>query len=218
MADLHVQPKKKGSILPWILLVLVVLGLIILLSRGCNKDKDTTTPVPVTDSTTTTTTTTTNNIADSSAPTANAGWNDVDFNAPTVKYEEISNKDIEVRGNDRYAIYGLGENILFDEGKSTLRPEATKNLQQIAASIQKRYGSGPVGIYGYTDATGGSGTNQQLSAQRTEAVRSWLAQNGSISADRLSLHPQGESNPAASNSTEAGRQQNRRVEIVARRQ
>jgi outer membrane protein OmpA-like peptidoglycan-associated protein len=214
MADLNVQPKKKSSILPWILLALVLLGLILLLSRSCNKDRDVT-PAPVTDTTTTTTTTTP--VTTTTDTMANTAWNDVDFNAPAVQYEEISNKDIAVRGNDRYGIYGLGENILFDEGKSTIRPDAEKSLQQVTASIQKRYANGPVRIYGFTDATGGAGANQQLSAQRTEAVRNWLTQNG-ISNDRLSLHPQGESNPVASNTTEGGRQQNRRVEIVARKQ
>ena len=52
---------------------------------------------------------------------------------------------------------------------------------------------------------------------RAEAVRNWLTQNGNISQDRISVHPVGEADPVASNQTAEGRQQNRRVEIVARR-
>ncbi|RYD94492.1 MAG: OmpA family protein [Sphingobacteriales bacterium] len=211
MADLHVQPKKKNNWLPWLLLLLGLIALIVLLSRGCNNDRHDSEAVPVTDTVTrsTTTTTTSNAVGD---------WNGVDFNAPAVQYEEVSNKDIEVRGNDQYSIYGVGEDILFDKGSATLRSDAEQNLQQIAASIQKRHNAGNVRIYGYTDASGSADANQELSARRAEAVRDWLTSKGSISAGRLSMQAQGESQPVASNQTESGRQQNRRVEIVARGQ
>jgi outer membrane protein OmpA-like peptidoglycan-associated protein len=212
MADLEVQPKKKGSILPWLLLALGVLALIIFLARGCNdREPDTSTGAASPD-----TLTSTGGTATTATPGTGDGWGDVDFNAPAVQYEEITNQDITVRGNNRYGIYGIGEDILFDENKSTIRSEAEQNLRQIAASIQKRYGSGEVRVYGYTDAQGSAGYNRQLAEQRAEAVRNWLTSNGSVGADRITLHPVGESRPVASNATEEGRQQNRRVEIVAR--
>jgi outer membrane protein OmpA-like peptidoglycan-associated protein len=214
MADLNVQPRKKGSILPWLLLALGIIALIFLLARSCNKDKVPATPVVADSTTTTTTSTSTNNAA---AAAASGDWNNVDFNAPAVHYEEISDRNVEVRGNDQYAIYGLGENILFDKGNATIRPDAEKNLRTIASSIGKRYNGGAVRVYGHTDSQGSSGANQDLSAQRAEAVRTWLEKNGSIAAGNLSVHPQGESNPTATNATAEGRQENRRVEIVARR-
>jgi outer membrane protein OmpA-like peptidoglycan-associated protein len=110
----------------------------------------------------------------------------------------------------------LGENILFDEGKSTIRADAEKNLKQVATSIAKRYNNGLVRVFGHTDAVGSAGYNKELAEQRAEAVRNWLVKNGNISEDRISLQPIGESNPVASNSTQEGRQQNRRVEIVAK--
>jgi outer membrane protein OmpA-like peptidoglycan-associated protein len=143
-------------------------------------------------------------------------WNDVDFNAPAVTYDEVSDKNINVRGNNNYGIYGVGENILFDEGKSTLRSGAEANLRQIVGSIDKRYSGSNVRVYGYTDAVGSAGYNKELAEQRAEAVRNWLVQNGNVAENRISVHPVGEGQPVASNSTEQGRQQNRRVEIVAR--
>ena len=208
MADLDVQPKKKGSsLLPWILLGLGVLALLFFLARGCNDN--TADDAAVTTDSATSSVTTTNEARDN--------WSDVDFNAPAVAYDEVTDKNINVRGNENYGIYGLGENILFDEGKSTIRSSAEANLKQIVASIDKRYGGSDVRVYGFTDATGSAGTNKELAAQRAEAVRNWLVNNGSVAENRISVHPIGEAQPAATNETEAGRQQNRRVEIVARK-
>jgi outer membrane protein OmpA-like peptidoglycan-associated protein len=208
MADLDVQPKKKGSILPWILLGLGLIALLIFLARGCN-DRDG-------DDAAAATVDTTSNAAATTANQAGDGWSDIDFNAPAVNYNEVTDKNIDVRGNNNYGIYGLGENILFDEGKSTLRSGAEANLRQIVGSIDKRYTGSNVRVYGYTDAVGSAGYNKELAEQRAETVRNWLVQNGNITENRISVHPVGEARPVASNSTEQGRQQNRRVEIVAR--
>jgi outer membrane protein OmpA-like peptidoglycan-associated protein len=208
MADLDVQPKKKGSILPWILLGLGLIALLIFLARGCNdRDGDDDAAGTRVDT-----------AANNAAATTNRGddWNEVDFNAPAVRYDEVTNRDIDVRGNNNYGIYGVGESILFDEGKSTLRSGAEANLRQIVGSIDKRYSGSNVRVYGYTDAVGSAGYNKQLAEQRAETVRNWLVKNGNITENRISVHPVGEARPVASNSTEQGRQQNRRVEIVAR--
>ena len=208
MAELHVQPKKKTSILPWLLLALGLAALIWFLTR----DKDNTNTVAATSDTTTTSTSTTTNTA---TATTGAGWDGIDFNAPAVKYDEITNNDIAVRGNNEYSIYGMGENILFDEGKATLRSDAEANLKQISGSIGQRYNGGEVRVFGFTDAQGTAGNNKELAQQRADAVKGWLQSNG-IASDRISVHAIGEGQPAASNSTEQGRQQNRRVEIVAK--
>jgi outer membrane protein OmpA-like peptidoglycan-associated protein len=210
MAELHVEPKKKTSILPWILLLLGLAALIWFLTR--DKGNDTTvanTATTDTSATTSTTNTSTSNNA------ARADWTGVDFNAPAANYEEITDRNIQVRGNESYGIYGVGENILFDEGKATIRQNAEANLRQIVSSIGKRYSGGEVRVYGFTDAQGSAGANKELAQQRADAVKAWLQNNG-IEADRISVNAIGEAQPVASNSTEQGRQQNRRVEIVAR--
>lgn len=208
MADLNVQPKQKKSIIPWLLLALGIIALIFFLMRGCNNDEG---KEGATDSTSASTGTTT----DATGAMGQA-WGDVDFNAPAAAYEEVTDKNINVRGNNNYGIYGLGENILFDEGKSTVRSDGEQNLKQVASSVEKRYKGGAVRVFGYTDAIGSAGYNKELAEQRAAAVRDWLVTNGNISEDRISIHPVGEARPVASNSTEEGRQQNRRVEIVAK--
>lgn len=202
MAELNVQPKKKSSIIPWLLLLAGVAALIWGVTRH-KGDKESTL-----DSVTTTQSSTSNN-------TATADWNDVDFNAPAANYGEITDKNINVRGNDRYGIYGLGENVLFDENKATIRSDAEANLKQIVSSVTKRYSGGDVRVYGFTDAQGSVGYNKELAQQRADAVKSWLQGNG-FDANHISVAAIGEAQPVATNATEEGRQQNRRVEIVAR--
>lgn len=207
MADLNVQPKQKKSILPWLLLALGIIALLFFLLRGCNNNKG---AEGTTDSTTSATVPATDAGAKSTA------FGNVDFNAPAVAYDEITDKNINVRGNNNFGIYGLGENVVFDEGKNTIRPDAEQNLKQIAASIGKRYKEASVRVYGYTDSIGSAGYNKELAEQRAEAVQNWLVKNGSITQDKISLEPVGEARPVATNETEAGRKQNRRVEIVAK--
>lgn len=204
MAELNVQPKQKSSIIPWILLALGVAALIWYLANR-NKSGDGTAAAD-------TTGTAQNSTASN---TAAADWNGVDFNAPSVKYEEITDDNVNVRSGGDYGIYGLGENILFDEGKATLRPDAEANLKQIVGSVDKRYAGGPVRVYGFTDAQGSAGYNKELAQQRADAVKAWLQSNG-IDGSRVSVAAIGEAQPVASNATEEGRQQNRRVEIVAK--
>lgn len=204
MAELDVQPKKK-SFLPWLLLALGLLALLFLLFRGCGDKKETAAA-------------TNDSVSTAPATTgANTGgtWDSVDFNAPSVNYPEITNKDVSVRGNSNYSIYGLGENILFDEGKSTIRTDAESNLKQIATSINQRYKGSDVRVYGYTDAAGSASSNKELAEQRAKAVSDWLSSNG-IDKDKISLQPVGEDRPVATNATSEGRQQNRRVEIVVK--
>ena len=207
MADLDGQPKKQTSWIPWLIGALLLLALLAFLLRSCNSNK---TAAGTTDST--------NRGGDVVAATTPASdWSDIDRNAPAAAYDEITNKDIEVRGNNNYGIYSLGENVLFETGKATLRSDAEANLKQITASISKRFGGGEVRVYGYTDSVGSQGYNKELAQQRAEAVKNWISANGGISAGNISLNAIGEGSPVATNATAAGRQQNRRVEVVARK-
>ncbi len=211
MAELNVQPKKKTSWWPWLLLILLALALAYFLLRGNRNTDGDTNGTGVT--------------ADSAAMNTGPGttadndlnWDAISFDAPAATYEEITDTDINVRGNEDYAIYAVDETILFDTDKNTLKSTATQKLKQVSESVGKRFAGGQVRIYGHTDAQGSAGYNQELAEQRAAAVQSWLIQNGNLSQDRVSLHAVGESQPVASNATAEGRQQNRRVEIVARR-
>ena len=218
MAELNVQPKKKSSFLPWLIGAIILIALLFFLLRGCNNNNndqngtttDTTASAAPAD-------TTANATVGTTTPQNAGDWSNIDQNAPAASYEEITDKNISVRGNDNYGIYSLGEDILFDEGKSTIRKSAEPNLKQIAASINKRFNGGEVRVYGFTDSIGSAGSNKELAEQRAASVRSWLVANSGVDSSRISLNPIGEGRPVASNDTEQGRQQNRRVEIIARK-
>lgn len=218
MAELNVQPKKKSA-LPWILLTLGILALLFFLLRGCDNnngnENEGTQAAPHGDTVVGATTNNGGATNDDNA-TKDGGWNDVDFNAPTADYPEITDPNISVRSSNNYSIYGMGENILFDEGKSTIRRDAERNLKQISASLAQRYSGADIRVYGFTDAVGSAGHNKQLAEQRAQAVKDWLSRNANISSEKISLQPVGEAQPVASNASAEGRQQNRRVEIVAR--
>jgi outer membrane protein OmpA-like peptidoglycan-associated protein len=212
MADLNVEPKKKTSFLPWLLLLLGILAAVYFVSRDKDNDDDTATAAD-------STATSSGPIA-SDATTANTtrdAWGDVDLQSPSQNYDEVSNKDINVRGTNDYAVYELGEDVLFAQGKSEIRSGAVANLKQVAASIKKRFDNGQVRLYGFTDSQGDQQSNMQLSEARAQAVRKWLVSEGGIAESRISLNAKGESDPKESNATEEGRKENRRVHIVARK-
>lgn len=120
--------------------------------------------------------------------------------------EELSAKQTPIG-----MVMTLGD-VLFDVGKATLKPGAERSLDQLAEFL-KKHPERKVRVEGFTDATGSAETNQQLSRQRAQEVRTELTSRG-ISPDRVEAVGYGESFPIASNDSAAGRQQNRRVEIV----
>jgi len=217
--EVVVQPKRRGiPCLGWLFIGIGVLVIILFLMRSCNNDDytintaDTSAAVGATAPNTTTSDTT---LA-GRTPGAD-DWDDIEKNSKNASYAEVTNKDISVRGNDNYGVYSLGNDILFDLNKSTLRKGADQNLRQIAASINQRFKGGEVRVFGFTDSTGSPAYNKQLAEQRAATVRNWLATKGGIDSNRITLHPVGEGRPVATNNTPQGREQNRRVEIIARK-
>lgn len=107
----------------------------------------------------------------------------------------------------------LGENaVRFDLNKSTLTPAAKANLEKLIPVFQN-YKDTNIAIYGYTDNTGSADHNLQLSNDRANTVKTYLATKGLV-ADRFSTQGMGIQDPIAGNDTDAGRSQNRRVEFV----
>ena len=103
------------------------------------------------------------------------------------------------------------QNVLFDYNKATIRQESYATLNNVA-DIMKEYTNTVFLIEGHTDDRGRDSYNLNLSDQRASSVRSYLTSRG-ISPSRLQSKGFGEARPVASNSTAAGRQQNRRVEL-----
>jgi outer membrane protein OmpA-like peptidoglycan-associated protein len=107
----------------------------------------------------------------------------------------------------------LGENsVNFDFNKATLTPKAKSNLDKLVP-VFKEYADTDIKIYGYTDAKGADEYNLNLSNQRAAAVRSYLGSKG-LNAVRFVTQGMGEQDPIATNETDAGRAENRRVEFA----
>jgi outer membrane protein OmpA-like peptidoglycan-associated protein len=102
--------------------------------------------------------------------------------------------------------------VLFDFNKSSLRQAAREKLAKISGIILSHPGL-LLEVDGYTDSIGTDEYNMKLSEQRAGGVRSYLIGEG-ISPDTISARGFGKDNPVASNETAAGRQKNRRVEMV----
>ena len=102
--------------------------------------------------------------------------------------------------------------VLFPHNSDQVLPAGRENLRQLATSL-RNYPGTTVLIVGHTVSTGSDEYNMGLSYRRAEAARQLLAAQG-IDASRVRVEGRGESEPVADNSTEAGRQQNRRVEVA----
>lgn len=108
--------------------------------------------------------------------------------------------------------YTFSAGVLFDSGKADLRPEAGIELDSLVAFLQK-FPEVVLGISGHTDDVGAEAYNLDLSERRAKSVQGYLENNG-ISANRLRARGFGETRPVAENSTEIGKQTNRRVECI----
>jgi OmpA-OmpF porin, OOP family len=102
----------------------------------------------------------------------------------------------------------------FDFNKATLKPAAKPVLDE-AVKVMKNKPDLKVSVEGHTDSIGGAAYNQKLSERRAASVRDYLVSQG-IDAARISVRGFGKSNPVASNDTEEGRAENRRVEVLPR--
>ena len=118
---------------------------------------------------------------------------------------------LETRETARGLIVNMSD-VLFDFGKYTLKPGAREKLAKISGIILAHPGL-KLAVEGHTDSVGGDEFNQRLSEQRANAVRDYLVQQG-VAQDSITARGFGKTRPVATNDTPAGRQQNRRVELV----
>lgn len=118
---------------------------------------------------------------------------------------------LEAEQTERGLVLTLGD-VLFDTDEAQLKPGADSTLDELASFLDE-YQERELLIEGHTDSRGSEGYNRDLSQQRAGAVRDALVDRG-IDVARLHVRALGETLPVASNETAAGRQQNRRVEIV----
>lgn len=120
-------------------------------------------------------------------------------------------KALQAKPTSRGTVVTL-DDVLFDTGKSNLRPGSRRSLERLADAL-KGSPERRVVIEGFTDNTGSDATNQDLSQRRAEAVERALVQMG-VDDARIEARGYGEDFPVADNDSAVGRQMNRRVEIV----
>lgn len=119
--------------------------------------------------------------------------------------------DIQAVKTERGYVVTIGD-VLFATDQATLNPNGTSTLRKLA-DVMSQNPNRTVLVEGFTDSTGSASYNQDLSQRRAEAVATALSQMG-VARDRISMKAYGQAFPVASNDNAAGRQQNRRVEIV----
>ena len=104
--------------------------------------------------------------------------------------------------------------VSFATGSASLDSKLQPTLEKIAATLNE-YPQTSVTVVGYTDSVGSAEANRELSRRRAGAVADYLSQHG-VSRSRITVDSRGEDDPIASNDTDAGRAQNRRVEMLVR--
>ncbi|MBF8149159.1 OmpA family protein [Winogradskyella sp. F6397] len=163
------------------------------------------------------------NCPNEAGPAANSGcpWPDTDGDGVLDKDDKCPNEAGTVANNGCPEVKPTEEvmdtlneysrSILFNSGKATFQKQTDQVLQSMVA-IFKEYPQANFSLEGHTDSDGSKSMNQALSERRANAVRDYLIANG-IDSERLTAAGFGEENPIASNSTRAGKKENRRVEV-----
>ncbi len=131
--------------------------------------------------------------------------------AMRTKLSDQLNKILQTRDSARGLIVSMSD-VLFDTGKYSLKPGAREKLAKVAG-ILLAYPGLNIEVGGYTDNVGGDAMNQTLSENRAGSVRDYLVREG-VSTNSVSSRGFGNTLPVASNDNSAGRQQNRRVELL----
>jgi outer membrane protein OmpA-like peptidoglycan-associated protein len=119
--------------------------------------------------------------------------------------------ELNAKPTDRGLVLTLGD-VLFDTGKSDLKSGASANLGKLATFLHN-YPERSAVIEGYTDSLGSDDYNMGLSQRRADSVKTFLTGQG-VAPVRLAAAGKGKGSPVAGNDSAAGRQQNRRVEVI----
>ncbi|HAX61969.1 MAG TPA: hypothetical protein DCX95_05375 [Elusimicrobia bacterium] len=136
---------------------------------------------------------------------------EIDVNIQEKIIPEV--KNISVKEEKRGLVVNLASSVLFDSGKAELKPASYPVLNEVVKLMQE-YPENKILIEGHTDSYGSNAYNKKLSEKRAQAVVSILVSKYAVNSKRLKAVGYGEEKPIADNKTAAGREQNRRVEII----
>src|SRR6202011_4233759 len=140
-----------------------------------------------------------------------AQQSEADKVAMRTRLSEQLNKILQTRDSARGLIVSMSD-VLFDTGKYSLKPRAREKLAKVAG-ILLAYPGLNIEVGGYTDNVGGDQMNQKLSENRAASVRDYLVQQG-VTTNSVTARGFGNTLAVASNDSAAGRQQNRRGELL----
>jgi outer membrane protein OmpA-like peptidoglycan-associated protein len=149
--------------------------------------------------------------ADAERSRLSAEQAETDKAAMRTKLSEQLNSILQTRDSARGLIVSMSD-VLFDTGQYSLKPGAREKLAKVAG-ILLAYPGLDIAVGGYTDNVGGDSMNQTLSEHRAGSVRDYLVQQG-VAGNSVSARGFGNTLPVSSNDNSAGRQQNRRVELL----
>jgi outer membrane protein OmpA-like peptidoglycan-associated protein len=149
--------------------------------------------------------------ADAARQQADAARQQAASEAERARMLQAQINDMQAKATDRGLVLTIGD-VLFDSGHAELKPGGVHILQK-AADFLTQHPQRTVMIEGFTDAVGGESYNVFLSERRAETVRETLVGMG-VANERIVSHAYGKAYPVASNNNPAGRQLNRRVEVV----
>ena len=137
--------------------------------------------------------------------------------AKTLLEQQLNSDEAKIGYDERGLVARLLDQVLFDSGKAELRPGARGVLDKVASVLKEVQGQ-PIGVEGHTDNVpikhSGWASNEALSEARAEAVAGYFVEQHGLDRSRLTAIGYGDSRPIAPNSTAAGRQKNRRVEVI----
>ncbi|PKV75141.1 OmpA family protein [Pontibacter ramchanderi] len=208
-----VEPRKKTNWL-WPLLAIAALLLLIFGLRNCNDDAENVTTEPTT---TTVPPATTEEPMQTRQSDANFTEREIPggvvLNIPPDGIESKLVAFIEDKSKvpDKTTWFSF-DRLHFETGSARIQPESQEQIDNIVKILQA-YPNVNIKIGGYTDNVGQPAANLKLSQSRAEAVRNAIQQQG-IAANRLEAEGYGEQHPVADNTTEEGRAQNRRIDVL----
>lgn len=136
---------------------------------------------------------------------------EIDVNVQKKIIPEV--KNISVKEEKRGLVVNLASSVLFNSGKSDLKPASYPVMNEVVKLMQD-YPENKILIEGHTDSYGSNAYNKKLSEKRAQAVVNILVSKYAVDSKRLKAVGYGEEKPLADNKTAAGREQNRRVEII----
>ena len=131
------------------------------------------------------------------------------------KLARIPGTSVERVGEDTLLVH-FDSDVLFAVNSASLDSDGRTTLEDVAGVLEE-YSKTAVVVQGHTDSTGTEEHNQALSERRADSVRAYLVSRG-VDADRVAAIGMGEGYPVASNDSESGRQENRRVDILLKAQ